>query len=150
MHTVSRSRWMPYTPESIYAALTAPEKLAQIVKRIDSIQVLERQGDYGKVLARIDLPGGKMIETVGTVEGEVGKSLIFTTTEPFPLSNLWEFEVRSQDGAPGTYVTNTLQLDLSPVAAFVSGLVLTGYLSAELDGDLERLEEMVANETTPA
>ncbi|MBI5930960.1 MAG: SRPBCC family protein [Chloroflexi bacterium] len=147
MHTISRTRWIPYSPHFVYAVLTDPEKFEQIVKRIEAIRILERHGERGTILAKIDLPGRKWIETTGTVEGEVGKRLVFTTHEPFPLKITWDLKPEIQGTLIGSRVTNSVELDLSPIAALWSKLVLTGYLSTEIDDDLQRLEDTVANES---
>ena len=150
MKSINQSRWMPYHPNHIYQLLTESEKLTQVVKRIQSIEVLERYAESGKVRARIDLPGGKFVDMIGHVEGEVGQRLSFNGEQPFPLQIIWKLTDDVQDGKIGTIVLYTVKVDLSPVVAFISNLVLGGYLSAEMKKDLDMLEDLMAHEYTPA
>jgi hypothetical protein len=150
MHIISRSRWIPYSPHFVYDVLTNPEKFEQIVGRIESIRVLEREGQRGKVLAKIDLPGRKWIETIGMVEGEIGKWVKFSANDPFPLRITWQLQPEIQGTLIGSRVTNIVELDLSPLVAFWSKLALTGYLSTEIDEDLQRLEAEVVGTATLA
>jgi hypothetical protein len=141
---------MPYQSNHIYQLLTESEKIVQVVKRIKTVEVLERQAESGRVRIQIDLPGGKFVDMVGQVEGEVGQSLRFRGEQPFPLQIIWELTDDVQDGKIGTVVSYTVKVDLSPVAAFVSSLVLGGYLSAEMKKDLDKLEDLMAHEYTLA
>lgn len=151
MRVVTQSRWIPYQSTDIYQLLTQPEKLAQVVKRITSVEVIERTDEIGKVRAQIDLPGGKLIDIFGQVEGEIGQHLSFKTEEPFPLQISWDLthDVQ-QDSKTGTLVTYTIKVDFSAIVAFISNLVLGGYLSAEMKKDLDNLEDLLAHEFTPA
>ena len=143
MQTVERSRWLPYNQSEIYAVLTDVQKFAQIVKRIVSLEVLERNGEVGRILAKIDLPGGKTIQTEGRVTGNLDDNLAFNSDQPFPMAITWQLMASEQDGTAGTMVSYSIAVDLSSKVAFLSQLVLNGYLSSELDGDLGRLETFV-------
>jgi ribosome-associated toxin RatA of RatAB toxin-antitoxin module len=143
MQEIERSQWLPYSVESIYTVLTDVEKFAMIVKRLDSITVLERDDIRGKVKAVVDLPGGKIFETEGVVSGNHNKALSFTTQQPFPLEIHWALQSDTHNNEPGTLVNYTIRIDLSPIIGFVPDIVLNGYLSAEMDGDLKRLEAIM-------
>jgi ribosome-associated toxin RatA of RatAB toxin-antitoxin module len=146
MQTVERTRWLPYSSAQIYHVLTDVEKFAQIVKRIIALDVLERNGDVGRILATIDLPGGKTIQAEGRVSGSNNEKLAFETDKPFPLAINWQLSPAEQDGSPGTTVSYTVAVDLSAKVAFLSKIVLNGYLSTELEGDLDRLEQFLQDE----
>lgn len=150
MKSINQSRWMPFQSNHIYHLLTEPEKLTQVVKRITAIEVLERHEESGKVRIQIDLPGGKFVEMIGQVEGEVGEYLSFSGEQPFPLHIDWDLSDDLQDGKLGTTVSYTIKVDLSPVVAFISNLVLGGYLAAEMRKDLDKLEDLLAHEYTLA
>ncbi len=150
MRVVTQSRWIPYQSTYIYQILTQPEKLAQVVKRITSVEVIERTNEMDKIRAQLDLPGGKFIDVFGQVEGEVGQYLSFKAEEPFPLQISWDLAYHVQNGKTGTLVTYTIKVDFSAVVAFISNLVLRGYLSAEMKKDLENLENLLAHEFTSA
>jgi ribosome-associated toxin RatA of RatAB toxin-antitoxin module len=140
MQIVSRSRWIPYSPDEIYEALTKPDDLPLIVKRIDAMKVLSHEGNRGQVEVRIDLPGGKWVDVIGEVEGQPGKGIQFRAERPFPITNTWSLTPEERGLKVGTLATMAIELDLSPLIAFWSNLLLRGYLSSELDGDLLRLE----------
>lgn len=143
MQEIERNQWLPHSVEDIYAVLTDVEKFAAIVKRVDSLTVLERDDIRGKVKAVVDLPGGKVFQTEGIVSGNHNETLSFETQEPFPLEIHWAVRAEPQNNMPGTLVNYKIRLDLSPIVAFVPDIVLNGYLSAEMDGDLKRLEEIM-------
>lgn len=145
MQEIERSQWLPHSVESIYAVLTDVEKFTTIVKRVDSLTVLERDDIRGKVKAVVDLPGGKIFQTEGVVSGNHNETLSFETQKPFPLEIHWALQAETRDNEAGTLVNYKIRLDLTSIIAFVPDIVLNGYLSAEMDGDLKRLEELLIN-----
>lgn len=150
MHTITQTSWLPYSPQTIYDVLTSPEKLATIVKRLKSIEVVSREGETGDVIAVLDLPGGKTLRTRGRVLGDIGQSLVFSTDEPVHLVIAWALEEQVQDGQIGTLVNYCVEVDFSPVAAFVSSIVLKGYLASEMKRDLQTLADLLTAEFTIA
>ena len=90
MQHVESSLWLPYDARSIYECLTDPNSLARVVKRIDSIAVIDRDGDSGSVVVVPDLPARKVVETTGHVSGTPYEQLTFRTDEPFPLEFAWK------------------------------------------------------------
>jgi hypothetical protein len=143
MQSVTCDHWLPFTPDKIYATLTDTDKLAQIVKRLESIEVLDRNGDSGDVMAVIDLPGGKKFRTLGHVEGIPGQRLAFQTDMPVTLNIIWELSAETREGQHGAYIQYTAEIDFKSVAAFVSKVMLHGYLSSEMQRDLETLESIL-------
>ena len=152
MQTVTSSRWVQFPIDFVYLTLTDPQKLVSVVKRLKKIDVLERTEKQGSVIAQIDLPGGKLIETHGTVTGTPDKKLSFSTDKPLPLTINWELEAAEQSSVIGTAITYSVSVDFSPMVAFVSGIVLKGYLSSEMEQDLQNLVDLLAAESqsTPA
>lgn len=150
MHSVTCDSWLPYSTEKIYAVLTDADKLTQVVKRLAAIEVLDREGESGDVVAIVDLPGGKTFRTLGHVEGIAGQSLTFKTDMPVALHIMWELTPHSREDQNGTQVTYTVAIDLKPVAAFVSKVMLRGYLSSEMQRDLATLEEILSTAASPA
>lgn len=150
MQSIKCSRWMPYPVEQIYLTLTDPNKLAAVVKRLHSVRVLDRHDNFGSVIATLDLPGGKFIETKGKVVGEENKLLMFSSEAPFPLEIKWEVAPDIQAGKTGTQVTYTVSVDFSPLVAFVSGMVLKGFLGTEMEQDLDRLNGLLAEQYSMA
>ena len=151
MKTIERQRWIPYPADQVYLALTDPNTIEKVVKRIESLEILERDQETGTILVTIDLPGGRSIETEGKVDGIPGVELTFTTEAPFPMVIKWRMEPDqpSKEEPIGTQVTYNIALDLSPIVAFVPDVVLRGYLSSELESDLERLESVMRHRLTP-
>lgn len=150
MQTITQSCWVPYPPQAVYTILTDPDKLIMVVKRLKSIEVLSRDGETGDVKTVLDLPGGKSLTTHGNVIGQPNQSLVFSASNPVHLVIAWGLEEHFQDGQIGTSISYRVEVDLSPVAAFVSGLMLKGYLSSEMKRDLQTLEDLLAAEFTVA
>ncbi len=150
MQTITQMCWVPYPNTTIYNTLTNPIKLATVVKRLKTIDVISREGETGHVVAVVDLPGGKTFNTKGTVVGQMGHSLVFSASDPVHLVIAWELEELIQEGQIGTQITYRVEVDFTPVAAFISGLVLKGYLSSEMKRDLQALEDLLAAEFTVA
>lgn len=150
MQTVTQSCWVAYPPHTVYNVLTDPDKLATIVRRLKSIEVLERNGETGEALATVDLPGGKSFDTYGRVVGDIGRSLTFSASQPVELIIAWTLEEDVRDGHVGTTINYSITVDFSPVAAFVSNIMLKGYLNSEMKRDLETLEDLLAAEFTVA
>ena len=146
MQTINRTAWLPFAPDQIYTVLTDPEKLSAVVKRLEHIEVLERDGEHGKVMATLDLPGGKTLQTPGEVNGIPGEALSFSTIEPVVLNITWGLKAEAQDGIHGTAIDYGIAVDFSPVAAFISGVMLKGYISSEMKRDLRALERLMDQE----
>lgn len=140
MYDISCTRWFAYTPSTIYQTLTTPDKLPLVVKRLRAIGVLERGENQGRVWAKIDLPGGKLLETEGTVTGTLDQYLAFTTEKPFPLHISWYLFPENAR----TAVEYTIGIDFKPLADFLSGAVLKGYLQPEMEQDLLQLENLLS------
>ncbi|NDJ87243.1 MAG: SRPBCC family protein [Chloroflexi bacterium] len=150
MQTISCSRWIGRSPSDVYEVLTDPAKLVTIVKRLAGIEVLHRDGDVGRVKAILDLPGGKHVATEGKVTGRSDSFLSFTTSTPFELEITWELTADLRDGIAGTDVVYRAGVDFGPMIEFLSKLVLSGYLTTEMERDLDKLEGFLANEVSPA
>lgn len=150
MQSVNCSRWIPFSVDVVYETLTSPEKLASVVKRLHSLTVLDRQGNVGSVLAVLDMPGGKVVETKGKVDGDEGKWVRFSSEQPFPLEIKWEVTAEDRNAIAGTQISYTITVDFSPLVAFVSGLVLKGFLSTEMEQDLDRLVALINAEYSAA
>lgn len=150
MTIVTRSRWIPFPPMQVYETLTNTDALAAIVRRIEQITIQERNSDEARVIAKLDMPGGKFVETGGQVSGIPYEKLTCQTYNPFPLQFTWLFKPVEQSGVAGTEVISSLEVDISFFVAIFSNLILNSILSAELDGDLERLEKwMGEHQGTP-
>ena len=140
MQHVEASQWLPYTPETIYDCLTDPDSLARVVKRIDQISVIDREGDRGRVAVVLDLPARKVVETTGQVSGVPHQQLSFRTDEPFPLEFSWKFTPERD----GTQVTAALGVDLSRYGIPMAGILVRSIISSELKDDLGRLQALMA------
>jgi hypothetical protein len=138
---VESSEWLPYDAQTIYECLTNPDSLAKVVKRIDRISVIDREGDSGSVQVVLDLPARKVVETTGQVSGTPYEQLTFRTDEPFPLEFAWKL---TPDADGGTQVVATLGVDLSSYGIPMAGLLVRSIISSELKDDLGRLRDLMA------
>lgn len=148
MQSVTCSHWSPYPSHDIYTTLTDPVKLAAVVKRLQSIEVLDRNEETAEVVTIIDLPGGKVFRTMGHVEGIPGQQIIFRTDLPLKLNIIWEFATEIRDEVEGTAINYTVEVDFAPVAKFISKVMLHGYLSSEMQRDLAKLDEIMSTTST--
>lgn len=137
MLTVTRSRWMPYTPDQMFEALTDTRTLESVFKRIKAARVLDRTDDEGSVEIELDLPARKVIRTTGRAAGKPGERISFTIDKPFPLAFKWEFEPQGS----GTVVIAHMETDLSSMVAPFSYRLVSGIIGSEVDSDLQRLEK---------
>ncbi|MFP4322336.1 MAG: SRPBCC family protein [Anaerolineales bacterium] len=144
MQSVERNIWLPYSPKTVYECLTNPDDLASIVGRIAAVQVIEREGDVGRVAVTLDMPMRKVVKTTGEVIGLPYEQLTFTTHEPFPLTFIWRLEDAPQDAQPGTRIHASLGFDLSMFGVPVAGSLIEGIVGSELEDDLQRLTHHIA------
>ena len=140
MQRVEFSQWIPCEPALIYQFLTDPQNLAAVVGRIEEAEVIEREGETGKVRVMLDLPARKVTETIGDVFGVLYEQLNFHTHEPFPLEFQWQFIPQEQDGIPGTEVQASIGFDLSVFGMAIGGTLIRGIVLSELRADMKRLE----------
>jgi hypothetical protein len=148
MDKVELSRWLPYSPQTIYDFLTDPNHLSAVVGRITKARIIERHENQGKLAVILDMPARKKVETIGDVVGIPYTDLSFTTHEPFPLEFAWKLLPREQNGVAGTEVLGTLGFDLSVFGLPVAGVMVRGIVTSELKADLERLESQLAKHTS--
>ncbi len=140
MRKVQHSMWLAYSPQTIYECLTNPDALAAVVGRIAAVRVVEREGESGRVAVTLDFPMGKVVETAGEVQGNPHDQLTFTTHDPFPLEFIWQLKPHEN----GTQVHASLAFDLSVLGIPVPGAMVEGVIRAELQDDLERLQNYLA------
>ena len=140
MQTVEYAEWIPYEPAAIYQFLTDPHNLASVVGRIQAAEVVERQGETGKVRVMLDIPTRRAVETTGDVFGVLNEELNFQTHEPFPLEFQWQFIPQEQDGIAGTDVHASLGIDLSLFGMAMGSMLIRGIVMSDLRADMERLQ----------
>jgi hypothetical protein len=137
MTKVTYSRWIPYDHETVYNVLTDLDVLPQIVNRINSIEVIERDGNVGKVNIKMDLPARIVVDSAGEVEGVPHERLSFRTQDPFPIQFAWTLTPKTQNGTAGTELVASLNLGIKENA--FANMIIKNVMSAELNGDVDRL-----------
>jgi ribosome-associated toxin RatA of RatAB toxin-antitoxin module len=144
MQYIEQVAWFPYSPERIYDFLSDPAALAKVVGRIKSAKVIERGDNEGRLAVELDMPMRKVVKAVGQVKGIPAQELSFKTEDPFPLEFSWKLQAKQQGDQAGTEVLGILGFDLSAYGVPAGGMIVRGIIAGELKGDMERLEQALA------
>ncbi|HEU5014092.1 MAG TPA: SRPBCC family protein [Roseiflexaceae bacterium] len=149
MITVTRRRPIAAPPAAIFAVLSDPNGLRELLPRVSRVEFLARGDDHARIATYMDLAPFGELRSEGEVRWHADRELVFSSERPVPVEARWSLV---PNGA-GTDVTATLALDLArligPLAAFVPMEQVTNMVAPQLDAALahvaSRAEETCRN-----
>lgn len=129
------------TPEIIFAALSDPNGLTQLLPRVRQVEMLERKADWAKLVTHMALGG-----IFGTIrcEGELTwvepSEIVFTVRKPLPVETRWTLTPTVN----GTALQAAIALDLAPLlgpmAPFVPANAVADMMAKELESALASIK----------
>ncbi len=136
MIIISRSRHIAAPPAAIFAVLSDPNGLRDLLPRVSRVEFLERGADHARIATYMDLTPFGELRSEGDVRWHADRELVFTSRRPVPVEARWTLMPNSE----GTDVTATLSLDLArligPLASFVPEEQVTNMVGPQLDAAL--------------
>ncbi len=132
------------TPEAIFAALSDPESVGQLLPRVQKVEMLSRDMVNRKARLVTHMSMGGIFGSI-RCEGDLtwvdNQEILFTVRTPVPVETRW---VLSQ-AINGAEVQATMSLNLAPLlgpmAAFVPTQQVADMLGAELDTALRAIQD---------
>lgn len=145
------------TPAEIFAALSDPSSIAQILPRVRRVEMLNRDESARRARLVTHMGLGGIFGTIrceGDLTWEDGREILFKVRTPVPVETRWTLT----QGVGGTELHATMTLDLAPMlgpmAAFVPVQQVSDMLAAELEAALtaidSRMREAVLRERAVA
>jgi carbon monoxide dehydrogenase subunit G len=122
------------TPETIFAALSDPNGLTQLLPRVRQVEMLERKANWAKLVTHMSLGG-----IFGTIrcEGELTwvepSEIIFTVRKPLPVETRWTLT----PAVNGTDLQAAIALDLAPMLGPMAQFVPTDSVADMMAKELE-------------
>jgi hypothetical protein len=127
------------TPEAIFAALSDPKSIGQLLPRVQKVELLNRDEEAGKARLVTHMGFGGIFGTV-RCEGDLTwvepREIMFQVRTPLPVETCWGLT----PAVNGTDIQTSMALDLEPMlgpmAAFVPNAQVSEMLAAELEAAL--------------
>jgi carbon monoxide dehydrogenase subunit G len=148
MITVTRrSHIEATTPEQIFAALSDPKMIGQLLPRVQKVEMLSRDDVARKARLVTHMSMGGIFGSIrceGDLTWEEPSEIVFQVRTPLPVETKWMLS----PGVNGTEIIATMSLDLAPMlgpmAAFVPAKEVGEVLAKELDAALKSIAERVS------
>jgi carbon monoxide dehydrogenase subunit G len=122
------------SPEQIFAALSDPKGLTQLLPRVRQVEMLERKSDRARLVTHMAMGG-----IFGTIrcEGDLTwvepSEIVFVVRKPLPVETRWTLTA----GVNGTEVQAAISLDLTPMLGAMAAFVPTDAVSDMMGKELE-------------
>jgi hypothetical protein len=134
------------TPEAIFAALSDPTQIGQMLPRVQRAELLSRDDVARKAKLVTHMSLGGIFGTIrceGDLSWEDNREILFQVRTPVPVETRWTLS----QGVNGAEVRASMSLDLAPMmgpmAAFVPVQQVSDMLAAELETALKALARQV-------
>jgi carbon monoxide dehydrogenase subunit G len=130
------------TPEEIFAALSDPKGISQLLPRVQKVEMLERDDAKQRAKLVTHMGFGGIFGTV-RCEGDLSwvepREIVFQVRNPLPVETRWMLE----PAVNGTELRASMALDLGPMlgpmAAFVPAEQVSEMLATELESAIKAI-----------
>jgi carbon monoxide dehydrogenase subunit G len=133
------------TPEEIFAALSDPNGLTQLLPRVKKVEMLQRTDTRARLVTHMAM-GGMFgnIRCEGDLTWTEPREIVFVVRKPLPVETRWQLFA-----APtGTEIQASMALDLAPMlgpmASFVPTEQVTDMLTREIEDTIKALRVRVS------
>jgi Polyketide cyclase / dehydrase and lipid transport len=137
------------TPEAIFAALSDPKSIGQLLPRVQKVEMLNRDDVARKAKLVTHMGLGGVFGTIrceGDLTWEDNREILFTVRTPVPVETRWLLS----SGVNGADVRASMSLDLGPMlgpmAAFVPVQQVSDMLASELESALKAIARQMRDE----
>jgi carbon monoxide dehydrogenase subunit G len=143
MITVERTRHIDAAPDAIFSALSDPDKLSELLPRVQRLEFLERGPDRARIATHMAFGPFGSIRSEGDVRWQNNCEITFSASKPVAVEARWTLT----PARGGTDVRAALSLDLGsligPFATFVPPDQVTRMIAPDLDRALAEIASMV-------
>lgn len=142
-----------FTPTEIFEALSDPQNIAQILPRVQKVELTQRDDQARKARLITYMSMGGIFGTIrcdGDLTWEVDRSIDFRVRTPLPVETNWQLA----RGTNGTDLQVTMSLNLAPLlgpmVVFVPTQQVSDMVAAELEKTLAAIERQMQERATSA
>lgn len=142
-----------FTPTEIFEALSDPQNIAQILPRVQKVELTQRDDQARKARLITYMSMGGIFGTIrcdGDLTWEVDRSIDFRVRTPLPVETSWQLA----RGTNGTDLQVTMSLNLAPLlgpmVVFVPTQQVSDMVAAELEKTLAAIERRMQERATSA
>ena len=143
MITVDRTRHIDASPETIFDALSDPDKLSALLPRVQRIEFIQQSADRARIATYMALGPFGNIRSEGDVSWKDNREVVFSAHKPVKVESRWTLVPVNG----GTDVHAALSLDLAPLmgpfAAFVPPDQVKQMIEPDLDMALAEIAQRV-------
>lgn len=137
---VRRSYIQDVTPEEVFAALSDPKSLNQLLPRVRNVEMLNRNASSARLVTHMSLGGiFGTIRCEGDLTWTEPREIVFQVRKPLPVETRWVLS----PAVNGTELQATMLLDLTPLlgpmAQFVPTNAVADMIGTELDQALKTI-----------
>lgn len=134
------------TPEEVFAALSEPAGLSNLLPRVRKVEMLSRSDSDARLVTHMALGGiFGTIRCEGDLTWTEPNDIVFKVRKPLPVDTIWKLS----PAVNGTELLATMALDLSPIlgpmAQFVPSEPVAEMIGKELDAALAAITARCAN-----
>ncbi len=144
---IVRRRRIAVPPERVFAILSSPANLAELLPRVRRVEMLERSATRAHIVAHLALTPFYTIRADGEVRWVTNREICFSAIEPAQVEACYQLE---PDG-DGTQVRATLRLDLSSMLGALGALVpdesIVALATPDIDATLAALARRAVRST---
>lgn len=141
---VTRSRRISAPAASIFAALSDPNRLADLLPRVRRVEMLERNEARARLVTYMAFGPFGELRSEGEVSWTTNETIIFQSRKPVFVEARWTLTPQGEH----TDVQANLALDLAPMlgplAAFVPQDQVTQMIAPDLEAALDKLASRAA------
>ncbi len=138
---VERSRILNASVEQVFALLSDPASLANILPRVQRVEVLSRDQSTARVRTHMSMGMLGSISSEGEVRWLENRELLFSAQKPAGVTTHWKLEPQGQDTQLSVCMTLDLRPMLGPLAAFVPPQSVEVMIAPDLDQALDAIAQ---------
>jgi carbon monoxide dehydrogenase subunit G len=141
MITVERTCHIAASPETIFAALSDPDKLSALLPRVQRIEFIERSADHARIATYMALGPFGNIRTEGDLSWQDNREVLFSASKPVAVESRWTLVPANG----GTDLHAALSLDLTPLIGPFASFVPAGQVRQMLGLDVDKALAEIAS-----
>lgn len=141
MIKVSRRNYIEgVTPEQIFAALSDPKGLTQLLPRVRQVEMVEKSAERARLVTHMSLGGiFGTIRCEGDLTWTEPREIVFIVRRPLPVETRWTLT----PAVNGTELQAAIALDLAPLLGPMAQFVPTQSVADMMAKELETALAMI-------
>lgn len=143
---MERVRTINADPEDLFAFLANPSNLANILPRVNRVEILKRQPDRARIATHMAFGPFGSIRTEGDVTWTLNREVRFSARHPVVVDTCWTLQPAAHGG---TTLRISILLDLEPILGPMAAMVPREHITGMVEPDLEHMLTTLAYRYEP-